>query len=59
MGEKETSNNIISIRDRISKTNYGSTIEEMKEKIHNQVKDKPFLPINLPELLSLRPKIMT
>lgn len=59
VGEKETSNNIISIRDRISKTNYGSTIEEMKEKIHNQVKDKPFLPINLPELLSLRPKIMT
>ncbi|MER5175854.1 MAG: threonine--tRNA ligase [Candidatus Nitrosocosmicus sp.] len=59
VGEKETSNNIISIRDRISKTNYGSTIEEMKEKIHIQVKDKPFLPINLPELLSLRPKIMT
>ena len=33
-------------------------MDELKEKISNQIKDKPFLPINLPELLSFRPKIM-
>ena len=34
------------------------TIEDLIEKITNQIRDKPFLPINLPELLSNRPKIM-
>ena len=58
IGEKETSSNIISVRDRINKTNYECTNDELKEKILNQVKDKPFLPLNLPELLSSRPKIM-
>jgi threonyl-tRNA synthetase len=58
IGEKEVANNIISIRDRINKSNYESTIEELIEKITNQIIDKPFLPINLPELLSNRPKIM-
>ena len=58
IGEKEVVNNIISIRDRISKSNYESTIEELIEKITNQIRNKPFLPINLPELLSNRPKIM-
>ena len=58
IGEKETSSNIISVRDRINKTNFECTNDELKEKITNQVKDKPFLPLNLPELLSSRPKIM-
>jgi threonyl-tRNA synthetase len=58
IGEKESSSNIISIRDRINKTNYESTMDNLKETIHNQIKDKPFLPINLPELISTRPKIM-
>src|SRR6476659_6432029 len=58
IGEKEVVNNIISIRDRINKSNYESTIEELIEKITNQIKNKPFLTINLPELLSNRPKIM-
>jgi threonyl-tRNA synthetase len=58
IGEKESSSNIISIRDRINKTNYESTMDKLKENIHNQIKDKPFLPINLQELISTRPKIM-
>jgi threonyl-tRNA synthetase len=58
IGEKESSSNTISIRDRINKTNYESTIDKLKENICNQIKDKPFLPINLPELISTRPKIM-
>ena len=59
IGEKERSSNIVSIRDRINKTNYELTKEELHEKIRIKVKDKPFIPLNLPELLSLRPKIMT
>src|SRR5919199_21364 len=31
IGEKEVSNNIISIRDRINKSNYESTLEELIE----------------------------
>jgi threonyl-tRNA synthetase len=58
IGEKEAANNILSIRDRMNKTNYESTMDELKETIYAQIKDKPYLPINLPELLSIRPKIM-
>jgi threonyl-tRNA synthetase len=58
IGEKEVSNNIISIRDRINKSNYESNIEDLIKKITGQINDKPSLPINLPELLSNRPKIM-
>jgi threonyl-tRNA synthetase len=59
IGEKERSGNVVSIRDRLDKTNYELTNEDIKEKIGSKVKDKPFMPLNLPELLSLRPKIMT
>lgn len=58
IGEKEIANNTISVRDRMKKSSYEISVEELKEKIKTQVKDKPFLPINLPELLSARPKIM-
>jgi len=58
IGKKEASNNIISIRDRINKSNQELTAEEIQKTIKNMVKDKPFLPINLPEFLSARPKIM-
>ena len=59
IGEKERSSNIVSIRDRINKTNYELTKEELQVKISSKVQDKPFMALNLPELLSLRPKIMT
>ena len=36
IGEKERSSNVVSIRDRIDKTNYELTNEEIKEKIGNQ-----------------------
>ena len=32
--------------------------QELKEIIHSQIKNKPYLSINLPELRSVRPKIM-
>jgi threonyl-tRNA synthetase len=58
IGEKEISSNTISVRDRMKKSSYESTIMELKELIQSQTKDKPYLPLNLPELLSNRPKIM-
>lgn len=58
IGKKETANNTISIRDRIRKSNHELTAEEVKKTITEIVNDKPFLPINLPEFLSARPKIM-
>jgi threonyl-tRNA synthetase len=59
IGEKEIENNNISVRDRIKKTSYTITKEEMAETIKKMTEGKPFLPINLPELLSNRPKIMS
>jgi threonyl-tRNA synthetase len=58
IGEKEISSNTISVRDRMKKSSYEITMMELKEMIQSQTKDKPYLPINLPELLSNRPKIM-
>ncbi|MDP8906772.1 MAG: threonine--tRNA ligase, partial [Thermoproteota archaeon] len=58
IGKKETTNNTISIRDRIRKSNHELTAEEIQKTITDIVNDKPFLPINLPEFLSARPKIM-
>ena len=58
IGEKEIIRNTISVRDRMKKSSYEITMRELKEIIQSQTKDKPYLPINLPELLSNRPKIM-
>ncbi|MGN6623024.1 MAG: His/Gly/Thr/Pro-type tRNA ligase C-terminal domain-containing protein, partial [Candidatus Nitrosocosmicus sp.] len=58
IGEKEITSNTISVRDRMKKSSYEITVRELKEIIQSQTKDKPYLPINLPELLSNRPKIM-
>lgn len=58
IGEKEVAQNILSVRDRLNKSSFESTKEELKEVIHNQTKNKPYLSINLPELMSVRPKIM-
>ncbi|HEY6536227.1 MAG TPA: threonine--tRNA ligase [Candidatus Nitrosocosmicus sp.] len=58
LGEKEVAQNILSVRDRLNKSSFESTKEELKEIIHNQTKNKPYLSINLPELMSVRPKIM-
>src|SRR6185437_1833915 len=58
IGEKEVTQNILSIRYRLNKSSFESTKEELKEIIHSQIKNKPYLSINLPELISVRPKIM-
>ncbi|MGN6821861.1 MAG: threonine--tRNA ligase [Candidatus Nitrosocosmicus sp.] len=58
IGEKEIISKTISVRDRMKKSSYEITMMELKEIIQSQTKDKPYLPINLPKLLSNRPKIM-
>lgn len=57
IGEKEIESNSLSVRDRIKKENYTIAIDEFINLIKDQIKDKPFLPINLQELLSKRPRI--
>ncbi|WP_148686756.1 threonine--tRNA ligase [Candidatus Nitrosocosmicus hydrocola] len=57
IGEKEVANNTISIRERLTKKNYSENITELVTLIRDQVKEKPFLPINLQEYLSKRPRI--
>lgn len=57
IGEKEVANNTISIRERLTKKNYSENITKLVTLIRDQVKEKPFLPINLQEYLSKRPRI--
>jgi threonyl-tRNA synthetase len=57
IGEKEVASNSISVRDRLKKLNYSTSINELIEKIKDPMKGKPDLPINLPEYLSKRPRI--
>jgi len=57
IGEKEVANNTISIRARLTKKNYSENVTKLVTLIRDQVKEKPFLPINLQEYLSKRPRI--
>lgn len=57
IGEKEIVNNVLSVRSRIEKKNIQMRIEELIKIIKDETSFKPFLPINLPELISQRPKI--
>jgi threonyl-tRNA synthetase len=58
IGDKESSSNELLIRDRMSKSQYTMSLEEFIAKLSFQLKDKPFLPLNLPNHLSQRPQIM-
>ena len=57
IGEKEVATNSISVRDRLKKLNYSTSVDELINTIKEPMKGKPDLPINLPEFLSKRPKI--
>lgn len=59
IGEKEVADNLISIRDRLNKRSYSVTIEELVDLVLKQTKDKPTMPINLPQYLSKRPRIVS
>jgi len=57
IGEKEVATNSISVRDRLKKSSYPTSIDELINLIKEPMKDKPELPINLPEYHSKRPRI--
>lgn len=57
IGEKEVESNKISVRDRNKKENYTIDINSFIPLIKDQTKGKPYLPINLQENLSKRPRI--
>ncbi len=56
VGAKETSSNILKIRDRSSGSIRNMTKEELKIEISNQSKGRPFQPLPLPRNLSRQPQ---
>jgi threonyl-tRNA synthetase len=58
VGDKESNSNELLIRDRMSKSQYALSIKDFIAKISFLLKDKPFLPLNLPSHLSHRPQIL-
>lgn len=58
VGDKEVSSGKLVIRDRLEGKQREMTIQELIDEIKAQVKDKPYLPLNLPKYVSIRPQIM-
>jgi threonyl-tRNA synthetase len=57
IGEKEVESNKVSVRDRMNKENYMIDNNSLIQLVKDKIKGKPYLPINLPEKLSKRPRI--
>jgi threonyl-tRNA synthetase len=58
IGEKEVKSSKLSVRDRTAGSVRELSIEELVKEIRDAGKDKPFMPLNMPKLLSKRPQIM-
>ena len=58
IGDNEVKSNQLVLRDRLNKSQYHVSLEEIIKLIGSQIVDKPYLPLNLPSHLSRRPKIM-
>ena len=59
MGDNEIQNQNLTVRDRQQKGGQvRMTLEEFIEKISAQLQGKPYIPLNLPKLMSDRPQIM-
>ena len=58
IGDKEVDGNELVVRERLSKSQYGITLDNLMEKIKQEVSGKPYMPLNLPVYLSKRPLIM-
>jgi threonyl-tRNA synthetase len=57
IGDNEVGSEQIVVRDREAKDQYNLSIKDFIKKVTLQVIDRPYLPLNLPTYLSLRPKI--
>lgn len=58
IGDKEVDGNELVVRERISKSQYVITLDNLIRKINKEISDKPHMPLNLPVFLSKRPLIM-
>ncbi len=58
IGDKEISSGRLIVRDREEGKQREMTIQELIGEIKAQIKDKPYMPLNLPKYLSARPQIM-
>jgi len=58
IGDKEMNSTKLMVRDRNEGKQREITLQELIAEVQAQTKDKPYLPLNLPQRLSARPQIM-
>lgn len=58
IGDKEVASGKLVVRDRNEGKQREMTVQELIDEIKVQTKDKPYLPLNLPTHVSVRPQIM-
>jgi len=58
IGDKEAGGKEFVVRERVTKSQYNISIENLMRRIKQEISDKPYLPLNLPIYLSKRPIIM-
>ena len=58
IGDKELDGNELVVRQRETKSQYSTSLENMMKNIKSEISDKPLMPLNLPSHLSKRPLIM-
>ena len=58
IGDREVDGNELVVRERLSKSQYGITLDNLMKKIKQEVSGKPYMPLNLPVYVSKRPLIM-
>jgi threonyl-tRNA synthetase len=58
IGDKEINSGKLVVRDRNEGKQREITLQELIGEVKAQTKDKPYLPLNLPQRLSARPQIM-
>lgn len=58
IGDKEINSSKLVVRDRNERRQREISLKELIEEVKIQIKDKPYLPLNLPQHLSVRPQIM-
>jgi threonyl-tRNA synthetase len=58
IGDKEMNSAKLMVRDRSEGKQREVTLQELIDEVTAQTKDKPYLPLNLPQRLSARPQIM-
>lgn len=58
VGDKEVGSGRLVVRDRLEGKQRDMTLDELVSEIQAQIGGKPFLPLNLPKYLSVRPQIM-